>query len=249
MGIGTERLEQEIKDLFPGKEVGRMDRDTTSRKHSHQQILKGLESGKIDILVGTQMIVKGHDFPNVTFVGVISADTSLHFPDFRSSERTFQLLTQVAGRAGRGEAAGEVVIQTFNPDHISIRMAKDHDFNRFYREEIGFRRALEYPPFSRLINFRLTGNSEKRTKMVAEEMERIGQSMLKRGFGKGIELLGPSAAPFVRLKGKFRLQMLAKGVNSRLLHQFAEELVRRMEVQIKGRGVHLDIDVDPVSIL
>jgi len=249
MGIGTERLEQEIKDLFPGAEVGRMDRDTTSRKHSHQQILKGLESGKTDILVGTQMIVKGHDFPNVTFVGVISADTSLHFPDFRSNERTFQLLTQVAGRAGRGEAFGEVVIQTFNPDHKSVLMAKDHDFDGFYREEIGFRRALEYPPFSRLINFRLTGNNEKKTKMASEEMERIGQSLLRRRYGKGVELLGPSAAPFVRMRGKFRFQMLAKGVNSRLLHQFAKELMTQMEERIKGRGVNLDVDVDPVFIL
>ena len=249
MGIGTERLEQEIKDLFPGREVGRMDRDTTSRKDSHQQILKGLESGKTDVLVGTQMIVKGHDFPNVTFVGIVSADTSLHFPDFRSSERTFQLLTQAAGRAGRGEFLGEVVIQTFNPDHSSILMAKDHNFDGFYREEIEFRRALEYPPFSRLINFRLTGNSEKRTEMASEEMKGIGQSLLKRGYGKGIELLGPSAAPFARMKGKFRLQMLAKGVNSRLLHQFAEELMTQMEERIKGRGVNLSVDVDPVFIL
>ena len=131
VGIGTERLEQEIQALFPGTEVGRMDRDTTTRKRSHQQILKKLENGHTDILVGTQMIVKGHDFPNVTFVGVVSADTSLHFPDFRSSERTFQLLTQVAGRAGRGETVGKVIIQTFNPDHYSILRAKDHDFIGF----------------------------------------------------------------------------------------------------------------------
>lgn len=249
MGVGTERLEQEMKDLFPGKEVGRMDRDTTSRKQSHLQILKGLESGKTDILVGTQMIVKGHDFPNITFVGVISADASLHFPDFRSGERTFQLLAQAAGRAGRGEAAGEVVIQTLNPDHYSITRAKDHDFDGFYREEIGFRKALGYPPLSRLINFRLTGNSEKGTKALAEEMGRVGQSLLKRGFEKGIELLGPSTAPFFRMKGKFRIQMIAKGVNSRLLHQFAGELASRMEGPMKGRGVGLDIDVDPIFIL
>jgi primosomal protein N' (replication factor Y) len=249
MGIGTERLEQEIKNLFPGREVGRMDRDTTSRKDSHQQILKGLESGRTDILVGTQMIVKGHDFPNVTFVGVVSADISLHFPDFRSNERTFQLLTQAAGRAGRGAFPGEVVIQTFNPDHNSILMAKDHDFEGFYRGEIGFRRDLGYPPFSRMINFRLTGNSEKGTELAAQEMEKIGQSLLKRGYGKGVELLGPAAAPFARMKGKFRLQMLAKGVNSKLLHQFAGELMARMEERIKGRGVNLDVDVDPVFIL
>jgi primosomal protein N' (replication factor Y) len=249
MGIGTERLEQEIKSLFPETRVGRMDRDTTSRRRSHQQILKRLESGSIDILVGTQMIVKGHDFPNVTFVGVVSADTSLHFPDFRSSERTFQLLTQVAGRAGRGEVLGEVVIQTFNPDHYSILRAKDHDYLGFYREEIQFRKALEYPPFSRFINFRLVGNSEKRTKDSAEEMGRIGQSLLRKGYGKRIDILGPSSALFAKMRGKYRWQMLAKGKIPQWLHQFAKELASRMEVQIKGKGVSLDIDVDPVFIL
>ncbi|MGD0917538.1 MAG: primosomal protein N' [Thermodesulfobacteriota bacterium] len=249
MGIGTERLEQEIRALFPEAEVGRMDHDTTTRRHSHVQILKRLESGKTDILVGTQMIVKGHDFPNVTFVGVVSADTSLHFPDFRSSERTFQLLTQVAGRAGRGEVFGEVVIQTFSPDHYSIQRAKDHDFIGFYQEEIQFRRALGYPPFSRLINLRLTGNSEKRTKAVAEEMGRLGQLLLKKGDGRKIEILGPSTAPFAKMRGKFRWQMLAKGISPQSLHQFAQELGTRLEGQIKGRGVNLDIDVDPVFIL
>ena len=226
-----------------------MDHDTPSRRRSHQKILKRLESGKIDILVGTQMIVKGHDFPNVTFVGVISADTSLHFPDFRSSERTFQLLTQVAGRAGRGEFFGEVLIQTFNPDHYSIQRAKDHDFIGFYQEEIPFRKALEYPPFSRLINFRLSGNSEKRTKAVTEEMGKIGQSLLKSGYQKGIEILGPSTAPFAKMRGKFRWQMLAKGKSSQLLHRFAQELASRMENETKGKGVSLDIDVDPIFIL
>jgi len=249
MGIGTERLEQEVRTLFPHTQVERMDHDTTSRRRSHQKILKRLESGKIDILVGTQMIVKGHDFPNVTFVGVISADTSLHFPDFRSSERTFQLLTQVAGRAGRGEFFGEVLIQTFNPDHYSIQRAKDHDFIGFYQEEIPFRKALEYPPFSRLINFRLSGNSEKRTKAVTEEMGKIGQSLLKSGYQKGIEILGPSTAPFAKMRGKFRWQMLAKGKSSQLLHRFAQELASRMENETKGKGVSLDIDVDPIFIL
>jgi primosomal protein N' (replication factor Y) (superfamily II helicase) len=249
MGIGTERLEQEIRTLFPEAQVGRMDHDTTSRRRSHLQILKRLESGSIDILVGTQMIVKGHDFPNVTFVGVVSADTSLHFPDFRSSERTFQLLTQVAGRAGRGEVFGEVVIQTFNPDHYSILRAKDHDYIGFYQEEIQFRKALEYPPFSRFVNFRLVGNSEKRTKGMAEEMGGIGQSLLKKGYRKGIEILGPSTAPFAKMRGKFRWQMLAKGKSPQLLHQFAKELASRMDVQLQGKGVNLDIDVDPVFIL
>ena len=249
MGIGTERLEQEIRSLFPETQVGRMDHDTTSRRRSHLQILKKLENGSIDILVGTQMIVKGHDFPNVTFVGVVSADTSLHFPDFRSSERTFQLLTQVAGRAGRGEAFGEVVIQTYNPDHYSILRAKDHDYIGFYQEEIQFRKALEYPPFSRMINFRLVGNSEKKTKGLAGGMGKIGQFLLKKGYGKGIEILGPSTAPFAKMRGKFRWQMLAKGKSPQLLHQFAKDLASAMEGRMKGMGVNLDIDVDPVFIL
>ena len=249
MGIGTERLEQEIRLLFPEAEVERMDHDTTSRRRSHLQILKRLESGSTDILVGTQMIVKGHDFPNVTFVGVVSADTSLHFPDFRSSERTFQLLTQVAGRAGRGEAFGEVVIQTFNPDHYSILRAKEHDYVGFYQEEIQFRKALEYPPFSRMINFRLVGNSEKKTKGLADGMGKVGQSLLKKGYGKGIEILGPSTAPFTKMRGKFRWQMLAKGKSPQMLHQFAKDLASAMEGRLKEVGVSLDIDVDPVFIL
>ena len=226
-----------------------MDRDTTSRKFSHQQILKRLQDGHTDILIGTQMIVKGHDFPNVTFVGVISADTSLHFPDYRSSERTFQLLAQVAGRAGRSRLPGEVIIQTFNSGHYSIQRAKEHDFLGFYREELRFREALNYPPFSRLVNFRIVGNNEKQAAKVAEEMGRIGQTLLKTPASGGIDLLGPSMAPLSKVKGKYRWQMLAKGKNSRLLRQFARELSSQLEDRIKSAGVHLDIDVDPVFIL
>ena len=249
VGIGTERLETEIRTLFPDVRVERMDSDTTARKHAHQQILKRLESGQIDILVGTQMIVKGHDFPNVTFVGVVSADTSLHFPDFRSSERTFQLLTQVAGRAGRGETPGEVIIQTLNPDHYSILRAMEHDFVGFYQEEIEFRKALDYPPFTRLINFRLAGNSEKRTQATAEALGRLGDALLKRGYRKGIEILGPSVAPFPKMRGKYRFHMLAKGKNSRWLHQFARDVILQSEDLIKGKGVALEVDVDPAFIL
>lgn len=249
VGVGTERLEEEIRTLFPGSRVGRMDRDTTSRKWAHERILSKLESGEIDILVGTQMIVKGHDYPNVTFVGVISADTSLHFPDFRASERTFQLLTQVAGRAGRGDEPGEVIIQTFNPDHYSIQRAREHDFLGFFEEEMRFRKDLEYPPVSRLINFRLAGNSQKRTEVMALEMGRIGRSLLAKGYGKNIALLGPSLAPFAKIRGKYRWQMLAKGKSSKILHQFARAMRAQMEEKIKGQAVGLDIDVDPVFVL
>jgi primosomal protein N' (replication factor Y) len=155
----------------------------------------------------------------------------------------------VAGRAGIGEVFGEVVIQTFSPEHYSIQKAKNHDFVGFYQEESQFREALDYPPFSRLINFRLIGNSEKKTKAVSEEMGRIGQDLLKRGHGRGIEILGPSSAPFAKMRGKFRWQMLAKGKSPKLLHQFAQRMILQLEEEIRGKGVNLDIDVDPVFIL
>jgi primosomal protein N' (replication factor Y) len=155
----------------------------------------------------------------------------------------------VAGRAGRGEVFGEVVIQTFNPDHYSIQKAKNHDFIGFYQEESQFRKALNYPPFSRLLSFKLVGNSEKKTMTISDAMGRIGRGLLKRGYGRGIEILGPSAAPFAKMRGKFRWQMLAKGENSKLLHQFAKELVHHMEGATRGKGVNLEIDVDPVFIL
>jgi primosomal protein N' (replication factor Y) len=249
-GIGTEGVQEEVSKIFPQATVDRMDRDTTREKWSHQRILKKVKSGETDILVGTQMIAKGHDFPNVTLVGVICADLSLNIPDFRSSERTFQLLTQVAGRAGRGIAPGRVIIQTFNPNHYSVQMAKDQDFTKFYQEEARFRSELCYPPFSRLINFRIGGNSQRRSIKAAEEMGEWGRRLLKeRTYGGGIEILGPSPAPLVKLKGKYRYQMLVKGKRAHSLHQFVEELAQEMNKRWIGRGISLTIDVDPISVM
>lgn len=249
-GIGTERVQEEIRKMFPQATVDRMDRDTTRRKRSHQGILKKVKSGETDILVGTQMIAKGHDFPNVTLVGVICADLSLNFPDFRSSERTFQLLTQVAGRAGRGMNPGKVIIQTFNPDHYSIQMARDQDFAKFYREELRFRKDLGYPPFSRLINIRTEATSQKRATKAAEEMGEWGRRLLrKEPYGGRIEVLGPSPAPLVKLKGKYRYQMLIKGKRVNILHRFVEELVGETKKRLPGRGIRLTIDVDPISVM
>jgi primosomal protein N' (replication factor Y) len=250
LGIGTERVEEEIQKLFPQATVDRMDRDTTRKRRSHQKILKKVKSRETNILVGTQMIAKGHDFPNVTLVGVICADLSLNFPDFRSSERTFQLLTQVAGRAGRGMNPGQVIIQTFNPDHYSIQMARDQDFTKFYREELRFRKELGYPPFSRLINVRIEGTSQKRSEKAAEEIGEWGRRLLrKRSYGRGIEILGPSPAPLEKIKGRFRYQMLIKGKYSNLLHRFVEELVGETKKLWPGRGINLTIDVDPISVM
>ena len=157
LGRGTERVEEEVKELFPEARVSRMDRDTTSGRGGHARVLKGVEDGSIDILVGTQMIAKGHDFPGVTLVGVISADATLNLPDFRSAERTFQLITQVMGRAGRGDAPGKVLIQTLNPDHYAVSRAAAHDFAGFYQEELEFRREAWYPPFAHLASLSAVG--------------------------------------------------------------------------------------------
>jgi primosomal protein N' (replication factor Y) len=249
-GIGTEAVEDGVRRIFSGASVDRMDRDTTRGKRSHQRILKKVEFGETDILVGTQMIAKGHDFPNVTLVGVICADLSLNLPDFRSSERTFQLLTQVAGRAGRGMNPGKVIIQTYNPDHYSVQMAKGQDFGKFYDEEVRFRRELTYPPFARLINFRIEGSNQKKSMEAAQEMGEWGRRMLKgRPDSKVIEILGPSPAPLVKLKGKYRYQMLLKGTQANLLHRFARELAERMKRQWAGRKITFSIDVDPISVM
>ena len=249
-GIGTERVEEEIRTMFPQATVDRMDRDTTRKRRSHQRILQKVRSRETDILIGTQMIAKGHDFPNVTLVGVICADLSLNFPDFRSSERTFQLLTQVAGRAGRGMSPGKVIIQTFNPDHYSIQMARDQDFTKFYREELRFRKELDYPPFSRLINVRIEATSQKRSVKAAEQMGEWGRRLLKkRSYGRGIEILGPSPAPLEKIKGRHRYQMLIKGNRANILHRFVEELVGETKKRWPGRGIRLTVDVDPMSVM
>jgi primosomal protein N' (replication factor Y) len=249
-GIGTEGVEDEVRKLFPEAAVDRMDRDTTRGKRSHHRILRKVKSGETQILVGTQMIAKGHDFPNVTLVGVICADLSLNLPDFRSSERTFQLLTQVAGRAGRGMDPGKVIIQTFNPDHYSVQMARDQDFGKFYREESRFREELRYPPISRLVNLRIEGTSQKKSLRAAEEIGEWGRRLLEGRFsGKGIEILGPSPAPLVKLKGRYRYQMLIKGVRANPLHRFVAELAEASKERWRGKGITLNIDVDPISVM
>jgi len=164
LGLGTEKIELTVKSLFPNAKTARMDRDTTTRKGSVLKLLKGLKDNTIDILVGTQMIAKGHDFPNITLVGIICADLSLSLPDFRAGERTFQLLAQVSGRAGRGDVSGRVMLQTFNPEHFSILSAKTQDFNAFYNKEIHFRKSLKYPPFSRMVQIKISGNDKKKNK-------------------------------------------------------------------------------------
>jgi primosomal protein N' (replication factor Y) len=249
-GIGTQRLEEEIKKKFPRVAVGRMDRDTMTRSSAYQKILSQVRRGEVNLLIGTQMITKGHDLPRVTLVGVLAADLSLNIPDFRAGERTCQLLTQVAGRSGRGSLPGKVIIQTFNPQHYSIQTAKGQAFVPFYEQELNFRKETGYPPFTRLVNLRLEGNVEAQVKRQAGNMEKVVERFLKdRRYSEQVEALGPAAAPLSRLKGKHRFQMLLKGKKWQLLHEFTERVLAGMEQAHPLPGVKLIVDVDPVNML
>jgi primosomal protein N' (replication factor Y) len=242
-GAGTEQVERLLHDLVPGARIGRMDRDTTSRRGSQRELLRQWEAGDLDVLVGTQMVAKGHDIPGVTFVGVLLADQSLSFPDFRAAERTFQLLTQVAGRAGRGDRGGRVVIQTFQPHHYSLRSAAAHDFAAFAAVELEQRRDLGYPPFTRLVLVRVDGEVASRVEEVAREAAESA-----RGIA-GVQVLGPAPAPIERLRNRFQWQLLLRGRDGRLLRQTAVRLRDEWRASARRRGVRIVIDVDPYSML
>jgi primosomal protein N' (replication factor Y) len=251
IGLGTERVEAKVKTLFPEAKVARMDRDTTARKGALTSILKNLRQGAIDILIGTQMVAKGHHYPNITLVGILIADLSLNFPDFRAGERTFQLLAQVAGRAGRGSTPGRVILQTFNPDHFCITTARDQDYAAFYSHEIGFRKDLNYPPHSRLVQILVTGKDRSQTARYAQEVGKLCRVIQseKRGFRKNVEILGPVAAPLARIKKHYRWQLLLKGRNVGPLHGLTRALKTRAEREIGKSGVRLIFDIDPVNML
>jgi primosomal protein N' (replication factor Y) len=251
LGIGTEKIETAAQALFPDAKVARMDRDTTAGKGSVIKILKKLKNQEIDILVGTQMVAKGHDFPNITLVGIICADMSLNFPDFRAGEQTFQLLAQVAGRAGRGAATGRVVLQTYNPDHFSIKAASNQDNSEFYNKEIKYRQALNYPPFSRIIQIRLSGKDKKKTKIHALFMGEMCRKLLEENssFIKHIEVLGPVEAPLPKISGHYRWQILLKGLGSGHLHKFIIALLFTNKTGVNKKGVKVAVDVDPFSMM
>ncbi|MBC8421171.1 MAG: primosomal protein N' [Pseudomonadota bacterium] len=250
-GFGTEKLEHELNALFPHARISRMDADSTRRKGEAFQILKRFGRHETDILVGTQMVTKGYDFPLVTLVGVISADLSLGFPDFRAGERTFQLLSQVAGRAGRGNQRGNVIIQTFNPDHYVVRAAMAHDFQSFFDRERELRKALDYPPFSNLACLRLQGNNKKKTEEAVYQLSSDLKSILNRWprRGKEIRVLGPIEAPMARLKGKQRWQFLIKSRSVALMRHLLVDLERSSLKMLRANGVHLISDVDPYDML
>ena len=251
LGFGTQRVEREVQRLFPQARVSRMDSDTIQTKQSFVRLLRDLGRGAIDILVGTQMIAKGHDVPGITLVGVVNGDTSLQWPDFRASEVTFQLLTQVAGRAGRGVDPGLVLVQTYNPEHYSIRFAQEHDYLGFFTEETAFLKDLGYPPFRRLVLLHLTGNVEGRTREAAEKLAGRFRELRERHSDsfQELELLGPAAAPLSRIKGKYRWQLLLRARRSALLREAARRLLEWGTSALKGSGVNLAVDVDPLSLI
>lgn len=241
-GVGTERLEEELRELLPSARILRMDRDTTQRKGAHQALLEQVEKGEVDILVGTQMVAKGHDFPGVTLVGVINADASLNFPDFRSAERTYALLSQVAGRAGRGDKPGKVLIQTFDPEHYVLQCVVNHDYLGFYEEEVVGRQMLGYPPFGFLANLVLAGNN-------ANQVEQAAASLVQQLSGRSqrVEILGPAPCTLARLRGKSRWQILLKAPERRFLRALLP-LVSDT-IQTLPAGVRVVMDVDPLDML
>jgi len=250
LGWGTERLEAEIKHLFPRARVARMDRDTTAGRGALRAILQGMHRRDIDILIGTQMIVKGYHLPDVTLVGVICADQSLNLPDYRAGERTFQLLTQVAGRSGRGDDSGEVIIQTYNPDHYSIQCARTHDYNTFFTMEMAFRRELGYPPYRRLINIRLDGTNEKRVEACSRAIGDNARKLLQKALpGDAPEILGPARAPWEKIKGRYRYHMLLKGSSAHRLRLFAQKVLEQTDGVIKKSGVKVVLDIDPLLLM
>ena len=250
LGTGTQRVEEELKDAFPEARLARMDRDTTSRKGAHAKILKRFRTGAADILLGTQMIAKGLDFGGVTLVGVVSADTGLLFPDFRAEEHTFQLLMQVAGRAGRADRAGEVLFQTRNPDHPALQCAAQHDYDSFARQTLDDREALGYPPFGRVVALEFRGPERERAEGLAEAWTQA----LRRRAGDRLEVMGPEPAAVSRVKGQHRFRTLlkvAQDPSGRVPMTAVQRLLRAVS-EAQGappKGYHATIDVDAVGLL
>ncbi|MGC8758858.1 MAG: primosomal protein N' [Bryobacteraceae bacterium] len=243
LGSGSEKVEDELSRYFPEARVARLDRDTAAGKNQYERILGGFREGAYDILVGTQMIAKGHDIPNVTLVGVINADIGLSLPDFRAAERTFQLLTQVAGRAGRHHLPGLVLIQTNAPDHYAIRCAAAQDYAKFYEKELEFRRLMRYPPFCAMANVLLRAPTQEGAMRLAGEAAQV----LGPG-GEGVKILGPAEAPVPRLKSEYRYQILIKALSRPKLNEMLHAL-RRHAAAEKWPATALVVDVDPVTLL
>ena len=246
-GTGTQKIEMYIKELYPDYNVERVDSDIMVKKGEHIRLLERFQKGDIDILVGTQMIAKGLDNPNVTLVGVISADASFNLPDFRASERGFQLLTQVAGRAGRGEFSGKVFFQTYNPDYYALASAKSQNYREFYDAEIVAREEFDYPPFSQIIRIILSSENNFRAEKSAQEIAlRLCTMIEKYGISERLEVLGPTPCVIERINGLYRFQILIKNKLEEKGHQFISSFLSKMTVP---KDIRMAVDVDPLDIL
>jgi primosomal protein N' (replication factor Y) len=242
LGVGTEQLQHAVEASFPNAEVARLDRDTASGE-GVEAVLDRLRAGEVDVLVGTQMVTKGHDIPGVTLVGVVLADQSLAFPDFRASERTFQLLAQVAGRAGRAEAAGEVVLQTFQPEHPAVRLAAQHDYERFYEEEVRQREEVGYPPFARLVTLRVHAGAESDARNATQHLAETARQHPAVRDG-AVQVLGPAPAPLARLRGRYHYRLLLKSADRKSLRSVAALLAARIDQGLAP--AHATLDIDPL---
>ena len=243
LGTGSERVEEELHQTLPVARIARLDRDSASGKGAFERILHAFRNGDIDVLVGTQMIAKGHDIPNVTLVGVVLADIGLSMPDFRAAERSFQLLTQAAGRAGRGTIPGRVVVQTLNPDHYAVKFAAEQDYEGFYKKEIEFRKWLRYPPFSAFANVVVRAEKQEEALRMATEL-----GLLLQPAPEGMRVMGPAEAPVPRLKNEFRYQILLKAAKRTVLREVLKSLRHHAEDENWG-ATALVIDVDPISLM
>lgn len=246
-GMGTQKIEMLVKELYPDANIERIDSDILTRKNAHIEVLNRFQKGEIDILVGTQMIAKGLDNPNVTLVGVISADASFNLPDFRAAERGFQLLTQVAGRAGRGEYKGDVIFQTYNPDFYALESAKEQNYEKFYNTEIAAREEFDYPPFSQIIRVIFSCENNFRAEKSAMEIAmRLNTMTDKFGFSEYLSVLGPSPCVIERLNGLYRFQIIIKNKLHEKGHSFVSKFFDKITMP---KDIRLAIDVDPIDIL
>jgi primosomal protein N' (replication factor Y) len=243
-GMGTERLEEVVRTLFPSARLARLDRDSTRRRGALLQVLRRFGAGEADILIGTQMLAKGHDYPGVTLVGVIAADVSLAVADFRAAERTYQLLAQVSGRAGRSSLPGQVIIQSFDTEHSVILAAQQHDFKGFADQELAERRTLGYPPYGRLALVRIEAREDEHAETAARTMLKLAAKQL----GAGLEILGPAPAPLARLRGVVRYQLLIKAKQNKVL-QNALGALESAHAQLRPQQTRLVFDVDPTLVL
>jgi primosomal protein N' (replication factor Y) len=245
LGAGTQRVEETLKDEFPGIRILRMDMDTMRKRGAHEKILQEFHDAKADVLLGTQMIAKGLDFENVTLVGVINADSGLFFPDFRAGERVFQLIYQVAGRAGRRKKPGEVIIQTYNPDDIYIQTAASLDTKKFYNIAMAQRQELNYPPFSRIGRIVFSGSDKNRVNSIAKK------TFQKLDGNPDYKILGPTSAPREKIKDMWRSHLIIKTQNKKKgsLHQFLYNNIDFSIFERNKQGVRIQVDIDPISMM